>query len=305
MLESVTGFHIEPTNICTLKCPGCARTRFIDRWPQHWRNHSIDIDALLKFLDVDLAGKTINLCGNYGDPIYHPDFINFVTKLKQTGCILTITTNGSYRTHQWWKELVMQLDDRDTIRFSIDGIPENFTDYRKNADWPSIQLGIEACVAGACKTAWKYIPFSYNNKHIEQAKDLAKQLGMDDFLLDPSDRFDEQTINFFPTSSELLGKRFEAQTNWKTSLDASELDPLCSSGRQHFVTADGHYSPCCYTTDFRFYFKTQFGKNKKKYDITQTTLSQLLADAEVIKFYDNLQDHAVCQYNCPKTKSTV
>ena len=76
----ITGFHIEPTNICTLKCEGCARTRFIDQWPQHWHNHSLDIDQLLNFLDVDLSTKTIKLCGNYGDPIYHPDFINFVKK---------------------------------------------------------------------------------------------------------------------------------------------------------------------------------------------------------------------------------
>lgn len=127
----IAGFHIEPTNICTLKCSGCARTRFIDQWPQHWHNHSLDVNHLLQFLDIDLSDKTINLCGNYGDPIYHPDFINFVKQLKETGVTLSITTNGSYKTKDWWQQLTELLTCKDNITFSVDGIPENFTQYRK------------------------------------------------------------------------------------------------------------------------------------------------------------------------------
>jgi len=305
MLNNITGFHIEPTNICTLKCSGCARTRFIDRWPQHWKNHSLDIDVLLRFLDIDLNSKRINLCGNYGDPIYHPDFIDFVAKLKKAGSVLTITTNGSYRTQDWWNQLTDYLDDNDTIRFSIDGVPENFTEYRKNADWDSIQLAIKICASSRCKTVWKYIPFHYNQYHIEQAKDLSKDLGMDEFLLDPSDRFDEQTINFLPQSTDLVGSRIEPQVNWKTQNRIANIDPKCKDGRQHFVAATGHYSPCCFANDHRFYYKTQFGKNKKNYDINKITLTQLLSDPSVIEFYDRLQDHAVCQYSCPKTESIV
>ena len=101
-LDEITGFHIEPTNVCTLKCEGCARTRFLSKWPQHWKNNCLNIDSLLSFLDIDLTGKHMNLCGNYGDPIYHNDFINFVAKLKQSGARITITTNGSYQSRNWW-----------------------------------------------------------------------------------------------------------------------------------------------------------------------------------------------------------
>jgi acyl transferase domain-containing protein len=59
LLDNITGFHIEPTNICTLKCAGCARTRFIDQWPQHWKNQNLSIDSLLQFLDIDLTNKKI------------------------------------------------------------------------------------------------------------------------------------------------------------------------------------------------------------------------------------------------------
>ena len=130
----ISRLHIEPTNICTLKCSGCARTRFIEKWPQHWTNSSIDIDQLSKFIDIDLTNTLLYVCGNYGDPIYHPNFIDFVKKFKSRGAVLHIVTNGSYKKAEWWQELTDQLDSNDLIEFSIDGDPENFTQYRVNAD---------------------------------------------------------------------------------------------------------------------------------------------------------------------------
>ena len=93
----VQGIHLEPTNICTLKCPGCPRTRFINQWPKNWKNHSIDTHALLRFLDIELSGVKISLCGNYGDPIYHPDLAGLVRGLKNRGAAISIVTNGGHR----------------------------------------------------------------------------------------------------------------------------------------------------------------------------------------------------------------
>lgn len=298
MIESVKGFHIEPTNICTLKCAGCARTRFIDQWPQHWKNCSLDIDQLLLFLDIDLTNKHINLCGNYGDPIYHPEFIEFVKKLKRTGVRLNIVTNGSYRRADWWKNLTDLLDAQDTIYFSVDGIPENFTKYRKNADWDSIQTGMKIAATGACKTVWKYIPFKFNQNSIEQARALSDTMGMDEFMLDPSDRYDEITADLLPDLENMIGPRYDSMELWKKQKVISALDPKCNAGKEHFITATGHYSSCCYLADHRFYHKNLFGKNKKNYDITQTTMSQVLTSLPVIEFYNKLDQNPGCQYNC-------
>jgi MoaA/NifB/PqqE/SkfB family radical SAM enzyme len=296
----ITGFHIEPTNICTLKCAGCARTRFINQWPQHWHNHNLDIDQLLRFLDLDLSDRTIVLCGNYGDPIYHPDFINFVKKLKETDVTLHIVTNGSYRTKEWWRDLTELLTPNDKITFSIDGLPENFTRYRKNADWESIQLGIETSVASRCQTEWSYIPFSFNEDSVDRAEQLASLLRVDQFVINPSDRYDEQTIELMPTLEKFIGNRFNSQQQWKNNNSTTSVNPKCQkNNNQHFITADGFYSPCCYLADHRFYYKTQFGKSKKQYDIRNATLSELLAQPNVVEFYTSLNQQSGCQYNCP------
>jgi organic radical activating enzyme len=299
MLDNLVGFHIEPTNICTLKCAGCARTRFIKQWPQHWKNYNLNIDQLLNFLDIDLTERVVLLCGNYGDPIYHPDFVDFVTKLKQRGSIIRIITNGSYRTPEWWNQLTSVLTANDCITFSIDGIPSNFTQYRINADWESIHQGIKIAVKSACQTTWKYIPFSFNSADIESAEKFSQDLGINQFLVDPSDRFDKET-EFLKPDEKLLGSRFNAQAVWKLSNLTSEMvNPKCYTGREHYITADGYYSPCCYLADHRFYYKNLFGKHKKNYDITQTTISQILTTSPVLDFHNNLDQNPGCQFNCP------
>jgi pyruvate-formate lyase-activating enzyme len=298
MIDTVSGFHIEPTNICTLKCPGCARTRFIDQWPQHWRNHSLDIDELLRFLDIELTGKRIGLCGNYGDPIYHPDFINFVSKLKNRGAIISIHTNGSYKTQEWWEELASVLTSLDIITFSVDGTPDNFTRYRVNADWDSIRIGMEVVAKASCDSSWKYIPFAFNQHDIESVEQLSNSIGIKNFRVEPSDRFDEQTHELIPDLS-LLGSRYVPQVNWKSNRSNSKVNPKCQSNKEHFITAEGYYSPCCYLADHRFYYKTPFGKNKRQYDIRRHTLSEILQQPQTVEFYQTLDQQSGCQYNCP------
>lgn len=299
-LHSITGFHIEPTNICTLKCPGCARTRFIQQWPQHWQNHSIDIDALMRFLDVDLAGLQIMLCGNYGDPIYHPDFFNLVSQLKQKGSIVHITTNGSYRTLAWWSQLMPLLDKQDSVTFSVDGMPDNFAQYRVNADWSSIETAMTTCSSSAVTTIWKYIPFSYNVGDIDRARELSLALGIDQFQVDLSDRFDEHTEHLKPPE-QFLGSRFSSQQTWAQKQSVAGIQPKCNDGRQHYISADGYYAPCCYLQDHRFYYKTDFGRQKKLYNIADHSLSEILNRSTVIDFYHRLPEQAGCQFNCPQT----
>ena len=300
LANNITGLHIEPTNICTLKCPGCARTRFIQQWPQHWKNHSINVADLMQFIDCDLTDTTITLCGNYGDPIYHPEFHDLVSKLKQRGSTLNIVTNGSYQKQQWWQQLVAILDETDTVIFSIDGTPKNFMQYRINADWPSIEQAIQVCAGSQVNTVWKYIVFSYNQHDIETVNQLSQKLGIDKFEVVLSDRFDKQTEFLIP-ELEFLGSRYNAQQDWKNRKLSGTLDPKCTNGKEHFISAEGYYVPCCYLQDYRFYYKTQFGKNKSTYKISDTTLSKILKQSDTVKFYDNLSQQSGCQYNCPKT----
>ena len=293
----IAGLHIEATNLCTLKCPGCARTQFIKQWPNQWKNYSLDIDQTMSFLDLDLTGKKIAFCGDYGDPIYHPNFIEFVRQFKKRGAYIVIDTNGSYKTKSWWEELVSCLDNSDTIQFSIDGLPENFTQYRINADWESIKQGIDVVSNSTVRSVWKFIPFLYNQDDIEKAQQLATELNITEFEISLSDRFDDST-EYLKPKEQLLSNRYLPQTAWKT-VKENAVNPQCQNGKHHYISAAGYYSPCCFLADHRFYYKTIFGKHKKEYDIRNNSLTEILNKPSVLEFYKTLDIQPGCQYNCP------
>jgi len=293
----ILGFHIEPTNICTLKCPGCARTRFINQWPQHWKNHSIDIDQLHQFINIDLRDKFIFLCGVYGDPIYHPEFHQLINSFKQRGAQLNIVTNGSYKSADWWEHTVSMLDGNDRVTFSVDGLPTNFTEYRINADWNTIHRAMMICATASCQTTWKYIPFAYNENDLLKAQELSIQIGIDTFQIDPSDRFDDLEKIYQPMVDN-LGFKYQAKQSWKQN-NTQFIAPQCADNKNHYISADGFYSPCCYVADHRFYYKTKFGKNKKSYNIADQTITEILTQTAVVEFYNDLTTQPVCQYNCP------
>ncbi len=254
----------------------------------------------MRFIDIDMQGVKVNFCGNYGDPIYHSDFIGMVSAVKSRGSIVTIDTNGSYKKKQWWKELCSVLDHTDQIRFGIDGSPESFTKYRVNAEWPSILTGIETCVKDDVRVVWKFIPFSFNQDEIESTRELAEKLGVDEFQIDPSDRYDQNTEHLIPVAS-LVGSRKTAQ-DFARANAVLDVMPKCQSGAEHFIAATGHYSPCCFVADHRYYYKTDFGKNKKHYDIRHRRFSEIIADNKMKDFMTSIETdpHQVCQFNCPK-----
>lgn len=309
--NDIDGLHIELTNLCTLKCPACPRTQLIKKWPRHWKNYNLDLDNLTKFLDIDLQNKVVTLCGNTGDPIYHPEFHSFVEYFKQHGAVLRIITNGSYRSEEWWNKTVSYLDSADTVVFSVDGLPENFAQYRINADWESIHTAMKICVQAPCRTLWKYIVFSFNENNIADAESLSKQIGIDVFTIDKSSRFDHQNltgvdhqlISFMPTSDSYVDPRYQNQLARKNINGSLGINPVCKDKKSHYISANGYYSPCCFIADMTFYYKTVFGKNKKMYDISTRSLTELFQQQELNEFNADLANHSVCQFSCPTNAS--
>jgi len=303
MLDSLRGIHIELTNMCTLKCPRCSRTKFIDMFPNQWSNKNLNLNNLKNFLDIDLTGIVINLCGNYGDPIYYDKLFDAVDFFKERDAVISIATNGSYQQKEWWEQLSLKLTDQDSIIFAIDGLPETFSQYRINANWESIKQGIEITAASAVKLIWQYIVFSFNENDIEEAKKMSIELGFDEFKLVKTDRFDNDN-DWLKPSINLVGDRNSAMVYWKNSLKKElEITPRCKQlNNHHYISADGIYMPCCFAGEHNFYYKSEFYKNRNEYDISTTTLSQLLKSNRIIDFYSKLEDAKLnyCTFNCPK-----
>jgi MoaA/NifB/PqqE/SkfB family radical SAM enzyme len=299
MLDQLQGFHIEPTNMCTLKCPRCSRTEFIEQFPKKWTNKNLNLEHLKSFLDIELKGKEINLCGNYGDAIYYDRLFALVDYFKSNGATILLRTNGSYRSPGWWADLNQLLDQNDEIIFGIDGTSETFTQYRINADWESIKDAIGVLNNGKVKLTWQHILFSHNENNVDQAKQQSIEMGFDKFLLIDSKRWDREVNDLAPkTITNTFG---ESKILWKQKTTNINITPECLKHHNlHYISADGIYTPCCYSAEHRFYYKSEFYKNRHLYDISKTTITEVLDHLK--DFYSTLEDAKLnyCTFNCPK-----
>ena len=181
--------HIEPSSRCTLACPQCPRTISVD----DIKLEDCDIDSVVKLIKEK---KHVIMCGNHGDPIYHPKFHELISSMRASNPQLSIGmhTNGAFRSTDWWKKTASILDQRDRIIFSIDGLPSNNHLYRVNSKWESIENGIRTLVEynPDIKIIWKWILFKYNQNDINEGIILAKKLGFHGFRVVKSVRYEDE-----------------------------------------------------------------------------------------------------------------
>ena len=62
-------WHLEPSAVCTLKCPRCPRTEHPDT---PWLNKNMTLSFVKKFFTEDMLKNNVQrvtMCGDVGDPI--------------------------------------------------------------------------------------------------------------------------------------------------------------------------------------------------------------------------------------------
>lgn len=265
-----SNFELEITNRCNLACPGCSRTDFIERFPKAWRNHDLDLDDFKKFIEPIIDEiEVFEFKGTMGDPIFHPRFLRWIEWCKSLGKRVSIHTNGQ-AGDGLWKKLATVVDSNDKITLGIDGLSKDFTKYRINANWKNI----ESCakiMSGRVKLVWQFIIFIYNEHEIEEARQLSKTMGFDEFVA-------------------IESKHWDSDAAWvRSSNDTSAdvFDPQCMQSPTHIVTADGHYMPCCHLIDHRVRYKTPWSKefNIKEFGINDVIKSSISGD-----FFAKLDD---------------
>lgn len=208
--------HLELTSKCALRCTECARTKYLEKIPVREMSLSV-IEAIKR------SGKVfreISLCGAHGDPIYHSNFHDVLKKLKTFpgSPLISIATNGSYRTEDWWKETALLLARKDEVIFAIDGLKDTLTQYRVNADWDSIRLGMETLKKNSrVRILWQWILFRHNEHQLEEAGKLAREWKVDQFLILKSSRYSKDTADFPRRSTEY------AEQDFRRGFDLSSL----------------------------------------------------------------------------------
>jgi MoaA/NifB/PqqE/SkfB family radical SAM enzyme len=326
-------WHIEPSSICTLKCPRCPRLEV----PESLLNKSLTLDFFENQIGADTIGKIkkITFCGNDGDPVYCKQFLEICSWIKSINpnICLVIVTNGSYKKDEWWERLGNVLNSNDEIHWSLDGWDQASNEkYRVKCDWKSIINGIQSFTSVNSNTylVWASIAFEFNELHLDKQKDLAKQLGFDLYQLTKSTKFGSKYPTAYGTEDTLEPKnkqliasshRFERvltllsqksrpseslkevfYTRAKNLAKQSTHSGICLIGNKGvFVNSQGEFFPCCWTANRYEHNQTWHNLAQTKFNLYNYTFSEIISDpfwhSEFLQF-DSLE----CTTKCTREK---
>ena len=137
-------WHIEPSSICSLKCPRCPRAEVADSL----LNRQLDLRFFREQIGAEVIKniRKITFCGNDGDPIYCKQLTDIIGWIKavKPNLQITLITNGSHKSTQFWSDLAHVMNEHDEIHWSLDGWDQDSNQrYRINCDWKSITAGID------------------------------------------------------------------------------------------------------------------------------------------------------------------
>jgi hypothetical protein len=304
---------IEVTSNCQAKCPGCIRHKVFnpdtDLMTAPPKNLNIPVDVHNRFID-EIADKVKYLTydGSFGDSPFHPKFNELIeysaSKLKDHNLHdLTISTNGSYKTVSFWKNLGeilnKYLPGRHHVMFDLDGVDnETQNMYRVDTNFDKIIENAEAFIsAGGC-AVWKMIPFDFNESLEEEAKRLAAKHGFQKFQRNRIQRVEQKATLIalskaqgvldemksgdedleFISDKEVdkqvekakdiikdikIDKKLDPWVNLENAKEQAGITCIWAEADRYQISHDGSVWRCCWTNS-NYQYKTQFNAGERE-----------------------------------------
>ncbi len=132
-LNAIARVNIEVTNICNLSCRTCMRNTWSEPEGQMRMETFERILAGIK----RMSPKPMVFFGGFGEPLSHPNIIEMLSAVKQTGARLEMITNGTLLNEETARALVGIRLDR--LWVSLDGAsPDCYADVRLGAALPQV-----------------------------------------------------------------------------------------------------------------------------------------------------------------------
>lgn len=256
--------QIEITNRCQASCPMCLRNI----------HGGIDND-LLSLNDWTIEGfkevfnstvlnqiNKLHFCGDFGDPIMNNDLISMCQYIKtnKPSLYVSITTNGSARSVSWWKDLANSLPNNHKVEFGIDGLSDTHSIHRIGTNFTKIIDNAKAFISSGGKAEWMFIRFKHNEHQINEAHDLATNLGFASFTIKNSKRFEkpfpvlnkEGNISHYIEQPTLSPIKFFSKEDYKSYKSWSDIECFALNVKEVYI--DCHYTviPCCLMGSFLY-----------------------------------------------------
>jgi len=235
-LRKLKVLHIEPTDVCQLACPLCARET--DTEFNKSLKHQLTINQILKHVD-DAAIKTLNkmfMCGNYGDPAAGKNTLDIYKYFRQVNPTITLgmNSNGALQNTFWWNELGKTFNQsHDYVVFSIDGLKDTNPVYRVNSNWDKLMSNVEAYISAGGSAHWDMLVYKHNQHQVDACEQLAMAMGFKWFRAKVSKR---NLVNSLETP---IGWQLPAAATGVIKCHALEEESA-------YIDSQGRMSGCCW-----------------------------------------------------------
>jgi len=286
-VDKLRAIHFEITNKCNSRCPGCARTLKGETHPyladklMQW-----DLEEIKKVLHPDtIDDRLFTFGGVVDEPFMNTNIVDICHYIVENDGWIEIFTNGGANTKEAFSDLgklSRESKGRLKINFSVDGTKDTNHLYRVNVIWDKVLENMTAYTKEQGHGEWQYLVFDHNEKSIEEAKKIAKQLNIPFYLrqnvrnIKPWTSYITKKIDGKLVTEKFLvkptkKKEFEHPSlkevkNWSEEIGTPEqeleksktINCLFYHEREIFIDWSGLVWPCCW-------FATDYHMEDRKY----------------------------------------
>jgi radical SAM protein with 4Fe4S-binding SPASM domain len=244
---------VEPTTSCNLRCPEC---------PSGLRSFTRPTGMLQTEMFrtiIDQVYKHVNYLTFYfqGEPYLHKEFLEMVKYARSKKIYTATSTNAHYLNDLMAKKTIESGLDR--LIISIDGTSqETYKQYRVGGKLNKVILGAKNVVKWKkeLNSTTPYIIFQFlvvrpNEHQVEEVKDLAREIGVDEVILKTAQVYDYEHGNPLIPENEKYSRYKKLEDG--TYAIKNVLENSCwKLWHSCVVTWDGNIVPCCFDKDAQY-----------------------------------------------------
>jgi len=269
--EEVEILVTDHTSRCNLLCPSCARVGADGKINKNIYLKDISVQEYESMAPPEFYSKLkmVGMCGNYGDPIAAKNIVEVVDFFNNHNpdVSIRINTNGSLRGKSWWSKFASHLNENSFVTFSIDGLGDTSKIYRVNSNFKRVIENSKAFIEAGGTAKWDYIIFEHNYHQVEEAKNLARELGFYSFNEKVSKRF-VHTYNYIHNKGGGdFGEIIKRHGSWENYIDRTTIQCRYQKMKAVYIDFDLNLWPCCWLGGPMFFHSD---KNIQKVQLLNT-----------------------------------
>ncbi len=261
----ITKLCLELSSECEALCVGCIRTarNYSEANPHIKRGVFLEEEILLNIFNSKTTENLdcIEFSGNIDDPLSYPNFLNVLEMIERSSFngVVNVYTNGFLGTpvdHFELGKKLLAISPNSRIIYGIDGLGEVANLLKFGIKTEAVLKNMKSAIDSGIPVTWKFFEFNLNKHQVESAREMARDLGCNDFFVreDGSDAYnvnkDLISILRNVTGYHKERENFDLDSYWqKINKRKVSCRAIMGSSRTLFIDHLGKVWPCTFMSN--------------------------------------------------------